>query len=317
MSYIVNNLLSANIVLTSNCNSRCLSCNYWKTKPKTLDKEKVYSFFEMVNKKNCSSVVLTGGEPMLHPDFKEIVITAKENYNFIIILSTNGSLVKQHFDDVKDYIDSYCISFDGCNKEQYELIRGMDNYSTIINNIDIIKRYNENIQIWLSFFIQYRNYKIFIDIYKASVERGADGIFFNVPELRDNCFGRNGELGDQKNFMLDKIECRELNKIIEKMCNIDNKYGFLCQNQESLLKFIDYFRIHNGENKPEPRKCFVPYNTITLNEKGKISPCFYLGEEFEMTGNDVNSNSMIEIRKKLSENEEYRKMCDYCCQFNS
>lgn len=36
-----------------------------------------------------------------------------------------------------------------------------------------------------------------------------------------------------------------------------------------------------------------------------------------MTGDDINSDFMIEIRGKLDQSEEYRLNCDCCCQFNS
>lgn len=317
MKYKVENLMSANIVITSNCNSKCASCNYWKMPPIYLDIQKIYDFYDMINKYECSSVVITGGEPTLHPAFKDIVKTAKEKYGFIVILSTNGSLIKYKFDEVKDYIDSYCISFDGYNKEQYKVIRGIDNYNEILGNIELIKDYNENIQVWLSCLIQKKNFVNLNDIYLTALNSGADGIFFNVPELRGMCFGRDREKGNYDCLMLDTEQCNELRNIIDHMISMDEKVGFLCQNSQSLHKFVDYFSFFNEGVKPEPRKCYVPYNTITLNEKGKIRPCFYLEDEMRMTGDDINSDFMTGIRRKLDQNEEYRLNCDYCCQFNS
>lgn len=317
MGYKVDKLMSANIVLTSNCNSRCKSCHYWKMPQKYLDEKTIYRFFTMISKYECPIVVLTGGEPTLHPAFKDIVRTAKEKYGFIVILSTNGSLLEHIFEEVKDYVDSYCISFDGYNREQYKKIRGIDNYTKILSSIIRIKDYNESIQVWLSCLIQKMNYTNICDIYVSGLNSGADGIFFNVPELRDMCFGREGETGNYDDLMLDVDHCDVLRNNINQMIRMDESTGFLCQNPESLYAFIRYFGFFNKKIRPNPRKCYVPYNTITLTEKGRIRPCFYLEEEVEMTGDDINSDFMTEIRKKLDQDENYRLKCDYCCQFNS
>lgn len=317
MKYTVSNLMSANIVLTSNCNSRCLSCDYWRKKPDYLDKTMVYKFLAELQRYNCESIVFTGGEPFLHPDFEEIVRTAKLQYGYINILSTNGRLIKKNINKVYDYIDSYCISFDGCNKEQYKKIRGIDNYNEILDVIKIIKNYNENIQVWLSCLIQKKNYINLIDIYRVALMSGADGIFFNVPELRDNCFGREGNTADREELLLDLHETEDFANIVEELLIMDETEGFLCQDKEALNKFIQYFKSYNGLDEFPERKCFVPYNTITLNEKGKIRPCFYLNDEAEMIDENINSDFMIGVRRRLWDDNNYKINCGKCCQFNS
>ena len=221
MNYKVKKLMSANIILTSACNSRCVSCDYWKIPSEYLDVKDAFKFFDYISEYGNESIVITGGEPTLHPSFSEIVKVAKKKYGFIVILSTNGSTINNVFDDVKDYIDSYCISFDGKDEIEYKNIRGMDN-------------------------------------------------------------------------------------------------GFLCQSEDAVYKFVDYFEIMAEKKSPQERRCYVPYNTITLTEKGNIRPCFYLNEELTMASeNPINSQFMLSIRDKLDKSSVYREQCNYCCQFNS
>ena len=90
--------------------------------------------------------------------------------------------------------------------------------------------------------------------------------------------------------MLDADQCDALRDIINQMIRMDESVGFLCQNPESLYAFVEYFGFFNKNIKPNPRKCYVPYNTITLNEKGRIRPCFYLEEETGMTVDYIKFN---------------------------
>lgn len=318
MSYEVEKLMSANVILTSACNSRCGSCDYWKNQSVYLDTEKIFKFFQYISEYGSESIVITGGEPTLHPQFYQIVKEAKEKYGFVVILSTNGSTIDKLFGKIKDYVDSYCISFDGKDKEEYKNIRGIDNYENIIRNIKHIKEYNENIQVWLSCLIQKSNYQHLEQIYTNGLLSGANGIFFNVPEIKNMCFGREHEMSNRNDLLLRKFEICDLRTIIKKLLIEDEKNGFLCQSEEAIYKFVDYFEMMIEQKQPQKRKCYVPYNTITLTEKGKIRPCFYLNDELAMTlENPVNSQFMLKIREQLDKNTKYRMQCDYCCQFNS
>lgn len=165
--------------------------------------------------------MLTGGEPTLHPQFYEVVQAAKE-FGFIIILSTNGSTLNKIFSKVCDYIDSYCISFDGCNKKQYYDIRGIDNYDNIVKSIGKIKNYNENIQVWLGCLIQKKNFTDIVKIYEAANKTSADGIFFNVPELKGGCFGRKEDGFADKKLIIDKRDIYKLEKEFEIMIKRDS-----------------------------------------------------------------------------------------------
>ena len=318
MNYKVKKLMSANIILTSACNSRCVSCDYWKIPSEYLDVKDAFKFFDYISEYGNESIVITGGEPTLHPSFSEIVKVAKKKYGFIVILSTNGSTINNVFDDVKDYIDSYCISFDGKDEIEYKNIRGIDNYKNIIKSIRHIKGYNDNIQVWLSCLIQKNNFRHLEQIYFNGLSSGADGIFFNVPEIKNQCFGREHEINNKNDLLLENCEINDLRSIIEQLLIKDMDNGFLCQSEDAVYKFVDYFEIMAEKKSPQERRCYVPYNTITLTEKGNIRPCFYLNEELTMASeNPINSQFMLSIREKLDKSSVYREQCNYCCQFNS
>lgn len=317
MKYDIDRLLSANIILTNNCNSQCVSCDYWKQKITNLEVKSIEKFFGILKKYNNESIVLTGGEPSLHPNFYEIVRMAKEDYGFITILSTNGSTLNKIFSHVCDLIDSYCISFDGYNREQYYAIRGIDNYDNIIRNIEVIKEYNENIQVWLGTLIQKKNFADIEKVYNTAKKTSANGMFFNVPEVKSGCFGRENNYDMNGELLIDKSDIPMLEEILKKILYEDRERGFLCQSEEAFYKFLEYFDFMSKKNEPPLRKCFVPYNTVTLTEHGKIKPCFYIDYIFDLNEDPVNCKEMINLRRELDNNPILQKQCNYCCQFNS
>ena len=71
-------LSSFQIELTSKCNERCVHCYIpHKFKLYNITDELYYSTLEQLSKMNVLSVTLSGGEPMMHPHFKEFLKAAK------------------------------------------------------------------------------------------------------------------------------------------------------------------------------------------------------------------------------------------------
>jgi MoaA/NifB/PqqE/SkfB family radical SAM enzyme len=89
-----------------------------------------------VNKKG---ILLQGGEPLLHPNFEEIMqIFKKENIRNIVILS-NGVLTDRLIKIVEKYkVGHITISLDGA-KSNYKLVRGIDAYDNVVKSIDMLK----------------------------------------------------------------------------------------------------------------------------------------------------------------------------------
>ena len=84
--------------LTHRCNLSCLHCisdavgPYDKVKEVTTEEAK--RIIDNLSSLNVSSILFTGGEPLLRNDFFEIANYAYD-YGFNLLLSTNGTLVDQ------------------------------------------------------------------------------------------------------------------------------------------------------------------------------------------------------------------------------
>ena len=86
-----------NFVVTSACNSRCMTCNIWKVyknnpsiSKKELTIEEIDKIFKALPK-TISWLNLTGGEPFLRNDFDKIVYSAIKNIPHLKLIGINSN----------------------------------------------------------------------------------------------------------------------------------------------------------------------------------------------------------------------------------
>ncbi|RJQ38997.1 MAG: radical SAM protein [Dehalococcoidia bacterium] len=114
---------SFHIYITFRCNLRCSYCQWLLQDKDAFDNAptmSVLDFNRILDKfgKDIGTIALQGGEPTAHPEFSEIVTSAKSK-NFRLKMSTNGTLIKERINDLKS-IDDLNISLNGLDYESFE-----------------------------------------------------------------------------------------------------------------------------------------------------------------------------------------------------
>ena len=124
------------IAITAKCNLSCRHCYQGFVKNTfELPTNRILSLYSEGEKVGLEHIVLTGGEPLTHNDFKVIVKEAADRLLFITLLS-NGTLIPS-MQWVVDYIDEAIISLDGF-KETHEKIRGAGTWDKTVEAIKIL-----------------------------------------------------------------------------------------------------------------------------------------------------------------------------------
>lgn len=125
------------IDITDTCNLKCLHC-IKASGPSNRNKltiKQINRIFSQLNEAGCQSIILTGGEPLLHPDFWEILETAAGMFNSVYI-DTNGTLLTER--NVKRILDykniKVQISLEG-TKEINDKIRGKGSFIMTVKGI--------------------------------------------------------------------------------------------------------------------------------------------------------------------------------------
>ena len=125
-------LTSLYMYIAGSCNLACRHC--WISPTYEPDNSKgQFLKLEYIKKAvrsqtpGIESVKLTGGEPMLHPQFREIV-EYLDNENINILIETNGTLVDSKmagYLKLKKWVTFMSVSLDGATAETHENLRGV------------------------------------------------------------------------------------------------------------------------------------------------------------------------------------------------
>lgn len=173
---VVANFLDLHIV--DYCQLNCKHCylNQGHTfMPMDLLKEVSIDFLQTDFPLPQSTIILSGGEPLLHPHF-DTVCNIVRGLNGFIALSSNGILIPQHI-DLFQKDDGIQISIDG-DKKVHDFIRGTGSYEKAVNALKVL---DENrIRHSISFTINEANLKCIDSIIDLCIETGSYMLNFNL-----------------------------------------------------------------------------------------------------------------------------------------
>lgn len=135
------NISSTAIELTNACNFRCPHCYVEKDKTTTLTKESVKKILDELVCLQANPILLTGGEVLLLPYFKEIYEYAY-TLGFIVSINTNGSLISDEIIDLFNKMPPYAvqISVYGYNEESYcDFTKCSNNFEKVVGALKKLK----------------------------------------------------------------------------------------------------------------------------------------------------------------------------------
>ena len=100
--------LDATLELTYRCNNKCVHCycnlpeNDEHAMQDELTTEEIKKLLDDLASMGSIWLLITGGEPLLRPDFEEIYLHAKKK-GFLITLFSNGTLINENIIKFPDF----------------------------------------------------------------------------------------------------------------------------------------------------------------------------------------------------------------------
>ena len=138
--------IGGTIELTFRCNLKCVHCycnlpaNSKKAQEKELNTDEIFHLLDKITEEGCLWLLLTGGEPLLREDFKDIYEYAKKK-GLLLTIFTNGTLINQEIVDfLKDFPPFLVeITIYGASQKTYEKItRVPGSFIRCLKGIDLL-----------------------------------------------------------------------------------------------------------------------------------------------------------------------------------
>jgi len=137
--------------LTHRCNLRCIHCYLGGSddNKEELTTDEWRLVIDQIAESGCLTLIITGGEPLLRPDFADIYRHAKKK-GLLVTVFTNGTLIQESilelFEDLPPY--SIEITLYGATPVTYEKITGVPgSFEKCIKSILEIKKRNFNLKL--------------------------------------------------------------------------------------------------------------------------------------------------------------------------
>ncbi len=271
-------LVAATIELTNICNFRCKHCYLKGSKQNFLPTEKAKKIIDDLKSEGCLMLLLTGGEPLLHPDFSEIYIYAKRR-GFIITVYTNGSILSDEhiklFNDYKPYLIE--ISLYGIDVKTYHEFTDSSNaYYNVMENLSKLK--SNKITFRLKTMLIKHTLPLIEQMKKIAQNYDVDFRWdsYIIPTMNGNVDVLSEHIlseADMCNAIINESDKRKL--IIEKM-------GKKLASNEHIIN-------------PNLYICDAGKTNIFISSEGKMSLCVIAREP----NYDLNSGTIKEGRKLL------------------
>jgi radical SAM protein with 4Fe4S-binding SPASM domain len=180
--------------ITDRCNLRCRHCYIGEGHHQDLPLERILKVLREFEEIQGLRLLLSGGEPLLHPHFWEINEILRK-FPFRSILLSNGTLITKDIAK-KLRVHEVQVSLDGM-KEGHESIRGEGTFEKTLEAIDNLQE--ANIRVSIATMIHRRNLKEFDGLASLIQSKNIGEWNVDIP-----CIA--GRLEDNKDFWVSPIE---------------------------------------------------------------------------------------------------------------
>ncbi len=266
-------LFSPSIEVTDVCNANCIFCYRGEESNQTirdsLDLVEIERIASEMADLGAFNVLISGGEPLCHPDIKQIIKTIRSK-GFAVTIVTNGVLINNSLVKVlkEQVVSNVIVSMHSIDKEVYNQMMGFHGeiLSRVITNVH--KLIEAGISTQVSAVLTHLNIDGFVELAHYWEKYG---VHVNWQRLVPTIDGSNRNL------------------------------------LPSFSQLEGFFRFLGKENIPRQKpgksfKCSAGMNGMAVSASGSVIPCPFLRKEIGHIG-----ESLKKLWKSSTKLDDFRK----------
>jgi MoaA/NifB/PqqE/SkfB family radical SAM enzyme len=263
------------LYLTERCNSRCVTCDYWRHGRADMTFDAVQRLLPNLAQLNTQVVLLSGGEPLLNPEWERIA-EALRDAGLKVWLLTSGLSLAKHAGHAGSLFDAITVSLDGTDRQTYQAIRGLDAFDKVCEGIRAAAR--NGVAPGVRVTVQHANFRQLPAFVSLAKELGARQVsFLPVDVANPHAFGRTEGFASNLALLPDELPVLdELLCSMERSCAEDFRSGFIAENPAKLRRILQYFGAIHGKAPYPLVRCNAPEFSAVVGAGGAVQPCFFI-----------------------------------------
>ena len=264
------------LYLTERCNSRCISCDYWRHGRADLDSAAVKRLLPGLRQLGTRVALISGGEPLLNREWPEIAALLRAE-GLQLWLLTSGLALAKHAQRVAQLFAAVTVSLDGSDAPTYAAIRGLDAFERVCQGIRA--SVDAGAVVGIRVTVQRRNFAQLTRLVSLARELGVRQISFVAIDLASaHAFGRTA--GADPGLALQSADLPRLAAQLDELEQAhaaDFRSGLIADSPRKLRRMQQYFAALCGQGAFPPVRCNVFEYSAVIDAAGGVSPCFFIG----------------------------------------
>jgi MoaA/NifB/PqqE/SkfB family radical SAM enzyme len=263
------------LYLTERCNSRCVTCDYWRHGRVDMNLDAVQRLIPSLRRLNTQVALLSGGEPLLNPEWPAIARSLRDAGLKVWLLTSGLSLAK-HARRAAEVFDAITVSLDGTDPDTYQAIRGLDAFENVCDGIRAAAEHG--VAAGLRVTLQRANFRqlpAFVSLAKDLSARQVS--FLAVDVANPHAFGRTDDFSSD--LALRPEDLPVLEKLLDAMESdfaAEFRSGFVAENPAKLRRILQYFGAIQGKSPYPEVRCNAPEFSAVVGATGQVQPCFFI-----------------------------------------
>jgi Fe-coproporphyrin III synthase len=262
---------------TSRCNSRCVSCDWWKSSgADDLSLGEIAVLAESLPALGARLVVFSGGEPLLRPDVFEVARLFRAN-GLTLHLLTSGVLLEKCAPEVAAEFSRVIVSLDAATDQLYHDIRGVSALNLVEKGVARLRRIAPTIPVTARATLHRMNFRELPRLIDHARAMALDGISFLPADVSSSAFGRSGPR-PAGSLLLDRAEIDECAAIVERTIAdrpAEFESGFVAESPAKLRRIPQYYDAVAHGRRFAPAACNAPWVSAVVEANGAVRPCFF------------------------------------------